>query len=454
MKVSSVQEMHRLDRRAITEHGIPDYTLMDDAGGAVYHAIRDRFGVRGRRFTIIAGPGNNGGDSFVVARKLNAVGATVRVFVFADVNGYRGPALTNYEVLTRSGVELAVQPEPGRLTEALAWCDAVVDGLLGTGLTRPVEGLFRDVVEEVNASERPVFSIDIPSGIDGDTGHVRGAAIRADTTVTFGLPKWGNLLHDGAHHGGSLVVTHLSFPPKLTAACEIRGSINAPVELPAPGADGPLTRRVLFIDGSGERDPAIEAATRAFARVADTEPSVAPLGADVDALFEPSGATGLAVLGLGRRAGHETRRVTTEVALQAPCPLLIAGAGAAAILEDADAIRQRPRATILVLSSRDLADSDAAVAVGLRDDPVAALRALAAWVDATVVLEAPSELIGYPDGNLRVNLNDPPVTPPDWAGATTGTIAAAYGLGLSIEDAVATGVFLRPGAEPAGLEVI
>ncbi len=128
MKVSSVQEMRRLDGRAMTELGIPDHVLMENAGQAVYYTILNRLGVRGRRFAVICGPGNNGGDGFVVARKLHSTGAQVRVLILADVGGYRGPARLNYQMVSKSGVEVLRQPALRQISESLDWCDAVGGG--------------------------------------------------------------------------------------------------------------------------------------------------------------------------------------------------------------------------------------------------------------------------------------------------------------------------------------
>lgn len=439
MKVSTVREMHRLDERAITEYGVPDYTLMEDAGGAVYYAIRDRFGVPGRRFTVVSGPGNNGGDSFVAARKLNASGAGVRVFVFADVDRYRGPARKNYEVLSKSGVEITIGPEREQVTDALTWCDAVVDGLLGTGLTRPVEGRFREAIEWVNESGRPVLSIDIPSGVDGDTGHVRGAAIRADTTVTFGLPKRGNLLNAGGRLCGTLMVTHLSFPPALTASEEITVTTNPPAELPSAPPEGELPHDVLFIGGArGHRD-AMEVAARVFLRIAGTTPQVTSASPDLDPLLDRDAPPDLVVAGLGEPAGPETQQLMSELTRRVPGPLLIAGDAAAAVLADPDSIRQRAAPMVIV--------ADSLPGTTLRDDPVPVLQDLATELGATIVLDADDELIGRPDGAVRINIRrspgSPPASPPGWRDILPGAIAAAYGLGLPLEEAVATGLFLR-----------
>lgn len=231
------------------EYGIPDELLMENAGQAVYYVILDRAGVKGARFLVVSGPGNNGGDGFVVARKLHSAGGRVRVAVMTDPAGYIGPSANNLMRLEKSGVELLDRPGPEQVAKDLAWSDVVVDGLLGTGLTRDVEGPFAEVLQLINGAPVPVFSIDIPSGVDGDNGRIRGTAVQADTTVTFGLPKLGNVLEPGATLGGRLYLSHISFPPALIENAGLPVVLNEPAPIPAnrstssPGVRSGVRRR-------------------------------------------------------------------------------------------------------------------------------------------------------------------------------------------------------------------
>ena len=133
-------------------------------------------------------------------------------------------------------------------------CDAVVDALFGTGLARAVEGLHREVIDLVNECRGPVFSLDIPSGVNGDTGEVMGAAVKADFTITFGLPKVGNLLYPGYEHCGTLFVSHISFPPALSRSRRLKIETNEPVELPprmAWGHKGDFGEALFIAGASG-----------------------------------------------------------------------------------------------------------------------------------------------------------------------------------------------------------
>ncbi|MGD2153791.1 MAG: NAD(P)H-hydrate dehydratase [Gemmatimonadales bacterium] len=474
MKVSTVEEMRRLDRRAMTEFGVPDHVLMENAGQAVYYAIQRRLSVRGRRFIVISGPGNNGGDGFVVARKLHSSGADVRVLVLADASGYAGAARLNYEMLEKSGVEILVDPGTERIVDSLARRDAVVDGLLGTGIKGEVGGRFREVVERVNDAGRPVFAIDIPSGVDGDTGQVRGAAVRADTTVTFGLPKRGNLLYPGAELCGRLIVTHISFPPQLTASDDIAVAVSQPAELPPRRVDGHKGSfgDSLFIAGAqsyyGAPSLAASSALKAgggYSRLAAPRsmvPFLAGLASEVvfapqdetdvgslalsaqDELLELSRIVDFVVLGPGVSLAAETQELVRRLAAGIEKPLLIDGDGLSAVSESLDVVRGRSGATILTPHPGEMSRIAGLPIPEIQSDPIPVVQDAAEDLGAIVVLKGAHTLIGLPDRHVYINTSGNSGMASAGSGdVLTGTIAAMYGLGLPLEDAVRTGVFMH-----------
>ncbi|GMU51157.1 MAG: bifunctional NAD(P)H-hydrate repair enzyme Nnr [Candidatus Xenobia bacterium] len=208
MRVVTGQEMAQIDRHTITELGLPGLVLMENAGRAVYRAARREW-PQARTFSILCGPGNNGGDGFVLARTLMQNGLLPRVALLGDPERLTGDALAHYELLWKFGCPVETLTDPSWLAEG----EVLVDALFGTGLTRPLEGVARQAVEACQG--RPVLAVDIPSGICSRTGQVLGAAVQAQLTVTMGLPKRGLLLHPGAAHTGRLVVAEIGFPPAL-----------------------------------------------------------------------------------------------------------------------------------------------------------------------------------------------------------------------------------------------
>ncbi|HIJ20209.1 MAG TPA: NAD(P)H-hydrate epimerase, partial [Deltaproteobacteria bacterium] len=182
MKVSNVSEMRAMDSSAMVRFGIPEEILMENAGEGVCSVIRNEIGIVGKKFIIFCGLGNNGGDGFVVARKLFSNGAPVRVVILGDGSRYRGAAALNLDIVARLSIPVQEIHSAESIKTALYHSDVVIDAIFGTGLARPVEGMYRDVIQLINGSRRPVVSADIPSGIAGDTGKILGECIRADFT--------------------------------------------------------------------------------------------------------------------------------------------------------------------------------------------------------------------------------------------------------------------------------
>ena len=192
--------VRELDRRAIDGFGVPGLVLMENAGRGSAELLT-RLNPDSRPTAILCGPGNNGGDGFVVARHLDNAGWPVRVLVFAKHNrGEPGDADVNFDILYTSGIDFTQfrpdnfdRPHRDLFLKQLAPAEWVVDALFGNGLTRALGAPFDWLADAVNASGKPVLSLDLPSGLDCDTGEPLGACIRATHTATFVAPKRGFL---------------------------------------------------------------------------------------------------------------------------------------------------------------------------------------------------------------------------------------------------------------------
>ena len=170
MKVATTEEMRAMDRYAIETLGIPDEILMENAGIAAYYALAGETDIAGKRFAVLCGGGNNGGDGFVVARRIHSAGGIVKVFLLAEKSRYKGAARKHLDMLLNLAVDVRPLESADDLRGYILHSNAVIDAIFGTGLDRDVEGLHREVIELVNALGKPVLSLDIPSGINGDTG--------------------------------------------------------------------------------------------------------------------------------------------------------------------------------------------------------------------------------------------------------------------------------------------
>ncbi|MDW8208417.1 MAG: NAD(P)H-hydrate dehydratase [Chloroherpetonaceae bacterium] len=209
----TAETMREMDRMAIEASGIPGVVLMENAGRAVVeHMQREHGTLRGRRIVVLCGTGNNGGDGFVIARHLALRGADVLVALAGNPETIRGDARVNHNLLCRIGLD----PSPAERvleTGVLEHADILVDALLGTGLRAAPRAPYDRVIAAVNRCARAsVVAVDVPSGVDADTGAIPGEAVRAAFTVTFGAPKLGLLLFPGAEHTGKLYVADIGFP--------------------------------------------------------------------------------------------------------------------------------------------------------------------------------------------------------------------------------------------------
>jgi hydroxyethylthiazole kinase-like uncharacterized protein yjeF len=221
MRVLTAAEMREVDRLSTERQGIPSLTLMENAGTSVAEFIRRRCpSIAKRRIVVFCGKGNNGGDGFVVARKLKEFGNSPSLYLFAGANELRGDAAENRDRWQKSGGEIHVVSDAAGLAaakSAVNAADIVIDALLGTGTRGPVEGLLRDTIEAINDEKRrrpqlSVVAVDIPSGANADTGEVGSVAVEADYTVTFTAPKVGMLFGKAADCCGEIIVADIGSP--------------------------------------------------------------------------------------------------------------------------------------------------------------------------------------------------------------------------------------------------
>ncbi|WP_092992301.1 NAD(P)H-hydrate dehydratase [Thiohalomonas denitrificans] len=214
LELYRAEQVRELDRIAIEECGISALTLMNRAGRAAFDGLRLLWPAA-NRLAVLCGPGNNGGDGYVVARLAREAGLEPMVLKIAGVREPGGSAAQAREAALAAGV-----PEAICSPTMLVGQDLLVDGLLGTGLSGEVAGDFRQAIEALNAAPAPAYSLDIPSGLGADTGTVLGAAVKAEATITFIGLKQGLLTGDGPEQCGKLRFDALDVPVSVYASIE------------------------------------------------------------------------------------------------------------------------------------------------------------------------------------------------------------------------------------------
>jgi hydroxyethylthiazole kinase-like uncharacterized protein yjeF len=474
MKVSRVNEMRNLDRQAIEQYGIVEELLMENAGQASYFTILKEFGVKDKYFVIFCGIGNNGGDGLVVARKIHSNGGKVTVFILGNRSKFKGAAKQNFDIVDKLQIEMLDLQDEASATEAVKSADAIVDAIFGTGLDREVGGKYKDVIQLINASQKPVFSIDIPSGVHGDTGQVMGSAVKAHYTTTFGLPKIGNLLYPGSEMGGKLYVTHISFPPAVYDFDQLKISTNDPIPVPPRSKDTHKGNygKLLFIAGSSNYLGAPYFAALSFLKAGggfsflatpeNVSAFIGNKGSEIVFIPQKNTSSGtislenkqqllqfcenvdMVVIGPGLSLNEETQTLVRELSGEFKKPLLIDGDGITAVANDLGTIQKRKAPTILTPHVGEMARITKQKIDEIIKNKIDVLQSTTQELNATIVLKGAHSLIGYPDERVFINLSGNPGMATAGSGdVLTGTIAAMFGLGFSIDDAVRMGVFMH-----------
>ena len=227
MKLVTAEQMRGLDNRAIQDYGVPSIELMENAGIGTVAAMLARYGdPLGKNVAIFVGPGNNGGDGLVIARLLAGRLARPVIFLLVDADKLKGDSAQNYHRLLEFPVKIVRVLDNAGLQEAATLlndnCWAAVDALFGTGLTREVTGVFAEAVSILNEAPCPVIAVDMPSGLNADTGGCLGNTVRADVTVTFGQAKIGQVIHPGREFVGYLDVVDIGIPARAVGEADIR----------------------------------------------------------------------------------------------------------------------------------------------------------------------------------------------------------------------------------------
>jgi hydroxyethylthiazole kinase-like uncharacterized protein yjeF len=336
IELLTTADMAEADRLTIAG-GTPGLELMENAG----RTVADAAGAlpRGRRVVVVAGPGNNGGDGFVAARHLAERGCAVHVSFVGDPKRLKGDAALAAE--RWSGPTTPATPA------ALANCDLVIDALFGAGLDRAVEGLPRAMIAAMNASAAPIIAVDLPSGVNGTTGVVMGAAVNATQTVTFFCRKTGHLLLPGRLHCGAILVADIGIPASVLETIKPRTFANDPelwgAAFPQPRAGGHKYSRghAVIVSGglstTGAARLAARGALRAGAGLVTIASPPDALGINV-MVRQVDGAAGLAAFLADKRRNAVLLGPGGGVGSAMREQVAAALASAAAVVLDADAL--------------------------------------------------------------------------------------------------------------------
>ncbi len=478
------QQMYAVDRMTIDECGVPGSELMERAGRAVVEAISARWdGVVGLSAVVACGKGNNGGDGFVVGRLLHDGGAHVRAFLCADRDAVRGDAAEHMRRLEDAGVAVEVlNGEGAALGAALAECDVAVDALLGIGLRSAPRGEIARAIEALNASGRPVVAVDMPSGVDADAGATPGSCVQAVLTVTFGLPKVGQLFYPGRARCGVLHLADIGFAERaVQAVSPVAHLLDADAlrsVLPRRSGDAhkgscgsvavvagsvgmtgaaALTAEAALRAGSGRVSLGIPASLNDVLEVKLTEVMTRPLPevrrqrclalrafGEIETLY--SRADVLA-LGPGLGAHGQTAELVRRIVGRCRLPLVLDADGINALVGCTDVLRARSGEAILTPHIGEFARLTGMHRDAIRADPIGVSRVFAQEHRVILVLKGAPSLIALPDGQVLVNPTGNAGMATAGAGdVLTGLVAGFWAQGMSARDAACLAVYVHGAA--------
>lgn len=475
VKIVTADEIRRLDRAAVQEKGIPGVVLMENAGRAVADLVLERFSpLNGCTVWIACGTGSNGGDGFVIARHLAVAGASVTVQLIGDENRIKGDARVHYEILRRIGVAPGVDaPRDARIK---------IDALLGTGVKGAPRDEIAAAIDALNAAHAPTIAVDMPSGVDADTGASPGAAVRADVTVTFGYPKLGLFLSPGADLAGEIVVSPIGFPwTALESATpytwlrpgEMRRLLP---ERPRESHKG-MFGHLLVAGGSRGMSGAPAMAARAALRTgaglvtvaapqcaqpiiasrldeAMTVPLLERDGAmaaqSVDQILDLASKMDAVCLGPGMTQQEETQAAICELLRRLDKPVVLDADGLNALARHPESLAGRQALTVLTPHPGECARLLGVDTSAIQTDRIGAVRNAAKRYGSVVVLKGARTLIcdGRKDSlPVAVNTTGNPGMATGGSGDTlTGIIGAFVARGMDGFDAACLGVYLHGSA--------
>lgn len=478
--VVSAAEMRRLDQWTIEVHGTPGWKLMERAGTGAAAILLRRFPeVRRGGVVVLAGKGNNGGDGFVIARALQREKVAVEVILLAECDEVRGDALRALQAYRRArgrideaGDGASIEDLPRQLASRAL----VVDALFGTGLSAPLRGRFAAAVAAMNGCGRPVFAVDLPSGLDADRGVALGAAVRAAATATFGFLKIALTTYPGLAHAGEVEVVDIGIPPQALTAVRPqielleRGDVRALVPVRDPQAHKGTSGHVLLVAGSRGHTGAARLAARAALRsgaglvtlagpaslnpifcCGGDEWMTAPLGdrdgrvrfsaAEIRRLIAGKRAV-VAGPGIGTHA--DAARLIAFLVRQSDAPMVLDADALTCIAADLEILRRSRAPLVLTPHPGEMARMIGGDAAAVQSDRIGTARRFAKSFGCVLLLKGARSLIAAPDGRVWINpTGNPGMASGGMGDALAGMIGAFLAQGLDPTAAARLGAYVH-----------
>lgn len=482
MNLVTADEMRMLDQKAINEYGIPGIVLMENAGLAVVHVIKDHFSgsLERKRILVFAGKGNNGGDGFVVARHLANAGCDVKIFLLCKPEELQGDALINWKIARKMNIryQLIISDRDLNVVKVgLMYTELLVDGIFGTGFKGGVQGTVAKLIDIVNETGKPVVAIDLPSGMEADTGRVIGPCIKAQYTVTLALPKVGLVLEPAAPFVGKLVTADISLPRELIikqqfnryllghSLCKSflpvraddshKGSYGHVMVIGgSPGMTGAVALAVggAVRSGAGLVTAAVPTSLNPVLETKLTEAMSLPLPETGEGTLSLSAlepirncvSNKVAVLGPGLSRHKEAQDIARAFVLNLTCPTVLDADALFSLVDCSEHLKNSRYPVVLTPHPGEMARLLGKSIGEVQGDRIRAVTEAVKKYNSIVVLKGAKTLVATPEGHLYVNSTGNPGMATGGSGdVLAGMIGAFMAQGIKGEHAAAIAVYVH-----------
>ncbi len=487
MILVTAEQMQKMDAKTINDFGIPGLVLMENAGRGALEVLVDTFDpIEDFAIAIVAGRGNNGGDGFVIGRYLMEMGVSVSFFLLSTRDRVTGDALVNMKLAEKL---LAEHPDSEFIevpdAKAFEQCeemlldhDLFVDAIFGTGLNSDVRGFFKDVIMALNLSGAPIFSVDIPSGINSDTGKVCGTAIEADATATFAFAKAGHVLYPGNFHTGDLEIIDIGIPGHIAKGenpnlilpeAEDIGRFLPPrdfdshkgtyghlmVVAGSPGKTGAaaLCANAAMRSGAGLVTLGVPEGLTRILEPMVIEPMTMGLeqttfgtlsSKTLDIILRQLNDKQALALGPGLGTDPETRDLIRNLVSKSEVPMVIDADGLNCLADDPAILTSAKAPIILTPHPGEMARLAGKTNAEVQADRLGIAREFSEKYKVILVLKGAQTLACCPDGTCFIcPTGNPGMASGGMGDVLTGMIAAFLAQGLSAEAAAITGTFIH-----------
>ena len=482
MYLVTANEMQKMDRSTIESFGLPGRILMENAGRGATQFFLDQFkNAENKKIGVIAGRGNNGGDGFVIARYLAQKGISVTVYLLSEHQKVSGDASANLKLLSPLKVPVIEMPDAKSFSahETAMRHEAIwIDAIFGTGLRSDVKGFFKDVIDFINRLNKPVFAVDIPSGLNSDTGQPCGACIRADATATFAFAKTGHFMFPGADYTGNLKIIDIGVPPHIAHDVGPLQYLLTPdliraVFSPRPSdAHKGHTGHLLVIAGStGKTGAAVMTATSAMrsgaglvtlgipaslnpileAQVIET--MTEPLPETVNGILDDTSVNRIMdllsdkkclAIGPGIGTAPETQKLFKNLLQENTKPVVIDADGLNILAGHIEILKDLDTPVVLTPHPGEMARLISTTSANVQKDRIKCARDFAEKFNVHVVLKGARTIVAHPDGRVFINpTGNPGMASGGMGDVLTGVIAGFIAQGHQPELAAHAGVYLH-----------